>query len=51
MLSSNFAQSNNLINIAINSAFVTIWSGENLSLEPAITQYWQTLVIESLYSD
>jgi hypothetical protein len=30
---------------------LTVLSGENLSFDHAIIQYWQTLVIESLYSD
>ena len=39
------------MSIAINSAFVTVWSGENLSLDQAIIPYWHTLVIASLYSE
>jgi type IV secretory pathway VirB3-like protein len=30
---------------------LTVLSGENLSFDHAIIQYWQTLVIASLYSD
>jgi hypothetical protein len=30
---------------------LTVLSGENLSFDHAIIQYWHTLVIESLYSD
>ncbi|MBO7094838.1 hypothetical protein J6V86_01300 [bacterium] len=37
--------------MATNSALLTVLSGENLSFEPAIIQYWHTLVIASLYSD
>jgi hypothetical protein len=30
---------------------LTVLSGENLSFDHAIIQYWQTLVIDSLHSD